>query len=231
MGLEACNHFKPFPSQSVVMLNVLQERRLRSPFHFEIRTAVLAGALLAMASMAISDHQAAQALSAQQLEKENLLLQVNNSKLNEKHSPSVLTALEQSIREQQQWLDVLQAQQQIQEDLMAVQDLLFLRRLENEKPSIQMQHLVWQDGALDWEGISSNPEALQAMLRHLSQFPRWIHPPGLVQVEALTGPNLVSASAYPAPAIPSSPLKQHTFKLTGRIANSLPVVAVTEIKP
>ena len=90
-------------------------------------------------------HQAAQALSAQQLEKENLLLQVNNSKLNAKHSPSVLTALEQSIREQQQWLDVLQAQQQIQEDLMAVQDLLFLRRLENEKPSIQMQHLVWQD--------------------------------------------------------------------------------------
>jgi len=83
------------------MLNVLQERRLRSPFHFEMRISVLAGALLAMASMAISDHQAAQALSAQQLEKENLLLQVNNSKLNEKHSPSVLTALEQSIREQQ----------------------------------------------------------------------------------------------------------------------------------
>lgn len=231
MGFEAHRHFKPFTSSCVVMLNVLSGLRRRRPFHFVMQVAVLAGALLAMTSMAIIDQQSLAMLAAQQLKKDNLSLQLQTKNLSSNHTPATLEALQHSIRQQQQWLETLQAQQQMREDLQTVQNLLFVRLTKSTEPSVQLQQLLWQDGALKWEGYASTPEALQAMLRQLSQFPRWKNPPGVVQVQALTGAVLVSAAAQPAPAPTSTSSIQHAFKIAGRIESGPSTLAVTETKP
>ena len=48
MGHEAGHPLKPFASQSVVMLNVLQAPRSSQPFPYEVRVALVLGALLAL---------------------------------------------------------------------------------------------------------------------------------------------------------------------------------------
>jgi len=232
MGHEAGHPLKPFASQSVVMLNVLQAPRSSQPFPYEVRVALVLGALLALVFMVIQDRQASDLLAVQHLEKEKLQLQLqlqtNHQDSNQK--PAALRQLQQSIREQQQWLDALQAHQQMRDDLMAVQEVLFTRRLESNASLVQMQQLLWQEGSLEWEGSSSTPAAIQGMLRHLSQFPHWRNAPGLVQVQALSGSVLVSASSPPDQAVPSAPFK-HVFKLTGGLTSAWPQAPAIEVKP
>jgi hypothetical protein len=213
------------------MLNVLRSFNPRTPFNFEMRAALLVGALLALGGVAWVDLLASESLAALHLQKENLRLQVQSVTLSPSHTSTAHLNLQQSIRAQQHVLEALQKQQQMRDDLAIVQDLLFVNRLESNGTPIQLQHLLWQNGALEWEGSTSTPEALQNMLLKLSLFPRWQMAPGLVQIQTLKESVVLAASAPMAPFINLIPPTQHAFKFTGRLEGGMPFLATNEVTP
>ena len=78
-----------------------------------------------------------------------------------------------------------------------------------------MQKLRWQGGHFDWEGSSSSPETLQALLAQMSQFDRWHVQPQLVQMQSAS---VIDVAASKAPNVGPKPLTHHViFKLEGQI--------------
>ena len=83
------------------MLNVLRSFNPRTPFNFEMRAALLVGALLALGGVAWVDLLASESLAALHLQKENLRLQVQSVTLSPSHTSTAHLNLQQSIRAQQ----------------------------------------------------------------------------------------------------------------------------------
>jgi hypothetical protein len=100
-------------------------------------------------------------------------------------------------------------------DLEEVQSLLLAPSAFLKKDQIQLQKLRWQGGHFEWEGSSSSPEALQALLAQINRFDRWHAQPQLVQMQSASSFDMTAAkTAYGGP---KSITHNVIFKLEGQI--------------
>ena len=130
-------------------------------------------------------------------------------------TPSQKTAMQTSLTQAKERVHALEKRQSMRQNLEEVQSLLFASSSFRKKDLIQLQKLRWQGGHFDWEGSSSSPEALQALLAQMSQFDRWHVQPQLVQMQSAS---VIDVAASKAPNVGPKPLTHHViFKLEGQI--------------
>ena len=129
--------------------------------------------------------------------------------------PSEQAALQLSLMLTTQRVQALEKRQGMRLDLQEVQALLFANSAPKSRHSIRLQKLRWQGGHFEWEGLSSSPEALQALLLQTSRFDRWQSQPQLVQMQ--TVPVIDTAASKTARSGPKSFTQSVAFKLEGQI--------------
>jgi len=130
-------------------------------------------------------------------------------------TPSQKTAMQTSLTQAKERVQALEKRQSMRQDLEEVQSLLFASSSFRKKDLIQLQKLRWQGGHFDWEGSSSSPEALQALLAQMSQFDRWHVQPQLVQMQSAS---VIDVAASKTPNVgPKSLTHNVIFKLEGQI--------------
>ena len=130
-------------------------------------------------------------------------------------TPSQKTAMQTSLTQAKERVQALEKRQSMRLDLEEVQSLLFASSSFRKKDLIQLQKLRWQGGHFDWEGSSSSPEALQALLAQMSQFDRWHVQPQLVQMQSAS---VIDVAASKTPNVgPKSLTHNVIFKLEGQI--------------
>lgn len=130
-------------------------------------------------------------------------------------SPSEQAALQLSVTLTTQMVQALEKRQNMRLDLEEVHALLFANSAMHNQHSIRLQKLRWQGGHFEWEGLSSSPEALQALLLQTSRFDRWQSQPQLVQMQ--TVPVIDTAASKTARSGPKSFTQSVAFKLEGQI--------------
>ena len=130
-------------------------------------------------------------------------------------TPSQKTAMQTSLTQAKERVQALEKRQSMRLDLEEVQSLLFASSSFRKKDLIQLQKLRWQGGHFDWEGSSSSPETLQALLAQMSQFDRWHVQPQLVQMQSAS---VIDVAASKTPNVGPKPLTHNViFKLEGQI--------------
>ena len=130
-------------------------------------------------------------------------------------TPSQKTAMQTSLTQAKERVQALEKRQSMRLDLEEVQSLLFASSSFRKKDLIQLQKLRWQGGHFDWEGSSSSPETLQALLAQMSQFDRWHVQPQLVQMQSAS---VIDVAASKTPNMGPKPLTHNViFKLEGQI--------------
>ena len=129
--------------------------------------------------------------------------------------PSEQAALQLSLTLTTQRVQALEKRQSMRLDLQEVQALLFANSAPQNRHSIRLQKLRWQEGQFEWEGSSSSPEALQALLLQTSRFDRWQRQPQLVQMQS--APVLDASTPKAASSVPKSFTQSVAFKLEGQI--------------
>jgi hypothetical protein len=112
-------------------------------------------------------------------------------------------------------VQALEKRQSMRVDLEEVQSLVLAPSAFLKKDQIQLQKLRWQGGHFEWEGSSSSPEALQALLAQMNRFDRWHAQPQLVQMQSAS-PFDMTASKAPHVG-PKSITHNVIFKLEGQI--------------
>ena len=129
--------------------------------------------------------------------------------------PSEQAALQLSLTLTTQRVQALEKRQSMRLDLAEVQALLFANSAPQNRHPIRLQKLRWQGGQFEWEGSSSSPEALQALLLQTSRFDRWQRQPQLVQMQS--APVLDAATSKAASSDPKFFTQSVAFKLEGQI--------------
>jgi hypothetical protein len=129
--------------------------------------------------------------------------------------PSEQATLQLSLTLTTQRVEALEKRQSMRLDLQEVQALLFANSAPQNRHSIRLQKLRWQMGQFEWEGSSSSPEALQALLLQTSRFDRWQRQPQLVQMQS--APVMDAATSKAASSGPKSFTQSVAFKLEGQI--------------
>ena len=129
--------------------------------------------------------------------------------------PSEQAALQLSLTLTTQRVQALEKRQSMRLDLAEVQALLFANSASLNRHPIRLQKLRWQGGQFEWEGSSSSPEALQALLLQTSRFDRWQRQPQLVQMQSAPVMDTVTSKA--AISGPKSFTQSVAFKLEGQI--------------
>jgi hypothetical protein len=129
--------------------------------------------------------------------------------------PSEQAALQLSLTLTTQRVQALEKRQSMRLDLAEVQALLFANSAPQNRHSNRLQKLRWQGGQFEWEGSSSSPEALQALLLQTSRFDRWQRQPQLVQMQS--APVLDAATSKAASSDPKFFTQSVAFKLEGQI--------------
>jgi len=197
------------------MLNVL---RLSHPTQRPKSLAYVAsavGVLLGMGWTMWQAHWAQSSMPMLQEEKTHWQSVLQKSLLVPPLTPSQKTAMQTSLTQAKARVQALEKRQSMRVDLEEVQSLLFASSSFRKKDLIQLQKLRWQGGHFDWEGSSSSPETLQALLAQMSQFDRWHVQPELVQMQSAS---VIDVAASKAPNVGPKSLTHHViFKLEGQI--------------
>lgn len=87
-------------------------------------------------------------------------------------------------------LSFLTQRQAARDDLTAAQAAWFLSRiapnrpLSIEQPKLKFHSQQLQQGRLTWEGLATQPQELDNLLKALNQFQRWKQPPALIRLQS-----------------------------------------------
>ena len=197
------------------MLNVL---RLSQPTQRPKSLAYVAssvGVLLGMGWTMWQAHWAQNSMPMLQEEKTHWQSVLQASLKVSPLTPSQKMAMQTSLTQAKARVQALEKRQSMRLDLEEVQSLLLAPSAFLKKDQIQLQKLRWQGGHFEWEGSSSSPEALQALLAQMNRFDRWHAQPQLVQMQSASSFDM-TASKTPHVG-PQSITHNVIFKLEGQI--------------
>ncbi len=197
------------------MLNVLRLSQSTQRPKSLVHVASAVGVLLGMGWTMWQAHWAQNSMPMLQEEKTHWQSVLQKSLRVPPLTPSQKTAMQTSLTQAKARVQALEKRQSMRLDLEEVQSLLLAPSAFLKKDQIQLQKLRWQGGHFEWEGSSSSPEALQALLAQMNRFGRWHAQPQLVQMQ--------SASSFDMTASKTAHLGLQSithnviFKLEGQI--------------
>ena len=152
------------------MLNVLRLSQSTQRPKSLVHVASAVGVLLGMGWTMWQAHWAQNSMPMLQEEKTHWQSVLQKSLRVPPLTPSQKTAMQTSLTQAKARVQALEKRQSMRLDLEEVQSLLLAPSAFLKKDQIQLQKLRWQGGHFEWEGSSSSPEALQALL---AQINRW----------------------------------------------------------
>ncbi len=197
------------------MLNVLRLSQSTQRPKSLVHVASAVGVLLGMGWTMWQAHWAQNSMPMLQEEKTHWQSVLQKSLRVPPLTPSQKTAMQTSLTQAKARVQALEKRQSMRLDLEEVQSLLLAPSAFLKKDQIQLQKLRWQGGHFEWEGSSSSPEALQALLAQMNRFDRWHAQPQLVQMQSASSFDM-TASKTPHLG-PQSITHNVIFKLEGQI--------------
>ncbi len=197
------------------MLNVLRLSQSTQRPKSLVHVASAVGVLLGMGWTMWQAHWAQNSMPMLQEEKTHWQSVLQKSLRVPPLTPSQKTAMQTSLTQAKARVQALEKRQSMRLDLEEVQSLLLAPSAFLKKDQIQLQKLRWQGGHFEWEGSSSSPEALQALLAQMNRFGRWHAQPQLVQMQSASSFDMTaSKTAHLGP----QPVTHNViFKLEGQI--------------
>ncbi len=197
------------------MLNVLRLSQSTQRPKSLVHVASAVGVLLGMGWTMWQAHWAQNSMPMLQEEKTHWQSVLQKSLRVPPLTPSQKTAMQTSLTQAKARVQALEKRQSMRLDLEEVQSLLLAPSAFLKKDQIQLQKLRWQGGHFEWEGSSSSPEALQALLAQMNRFGRWHAQPQLVQMQSASSFDMTASKT--AHLGPQSITHNVIFKLEGQI--------------
>jgi len=177
------------------MLNVLRSSKLelRNSWNETIMALGL-GLLISVAIIALQEADAQQEMAAQLFKEPNMAAELNQDKISE----GEVAQARLELTELKSRVNYLMLRQEEREDLMDVQAILMAQAWGQKGVVGELKSLQWQQGTLEFEGLSLRSDDWRTLLIDIHLFDRWKTEPQIFRAHSALKKPSPSANSRPA---------------------------------